>query len=138
MAKHKHGTSHKTTKRYLRITAGPLRWQYVHRIVAAAWIGRDLTKDEEVHHRDQDRRNCHFSNLVIWGEKDHGWVSAKQSYYMKCKDEKEKKEWDAFMVEQEKEQVEAVHTAKALGKAWYYQDGQLQQKWEQRDGLRSN
>lgn len=132
MAKHKHGTTHKTTKRYLRITAGPLYGHYVHRVVAAALIGRELKKDEEVHHRDQDRRNCHFSNLVIWGSKDHGWISAKQAYYMRMKDEKEKKEWDAFMQEHEKIQVEGIQAAKASGKPWYYQDGQLKNEWESR------
>ena len=133
MAKIKHGTTHKTTKRYLRITAGPLKHQYVHRIVAAAMIGRDLKKDEEVHHRDRDRRNCHFSNLTIWGEKDHGWISAKQAFYMRVKDEKEKKEWDAFMNEKEDIQRTSILTAKGLGKAWQYKDGQLQKEWDTRN-----
>jgi len=34
------GVTNKTTKGYPRVTAGPLRHQYVHRIVAAALIGR--------------------------------------------------------------------------------------------------
>ncbi len=46
----KTGTTCKTTKRYPRCTAGPLRHKYIHRIVAAALLGRELTKDEEVHH----------------------------------------------------------------------------------------
>jgi len=138
MAKHRHGITHKTTKGYLRINAGPLRNQYLHRVVAAAWIGRDLTKDEEVHHRDQNRKNCHFSNLIIWGEKDHGWISAKQAFFMKNRDEQLKKEWDAFMDEQEKKQVSAIYAAKASGKAWYYQDGILKQEWETKYGLGTN
>src|SRR5579863_790300 len=86
------GTTSRTTKRYPRVTAGPLRHKYVHRVVAAAMVGRDLERDEEVHHKDGDRRNFWFANLMILGSKDHGWVSAKQSWYWKQRDHRLKQE----------------------------------------------
>jgi len=48
---------------YLRITAGPLRGQYVHRLVLEAKLGRKLTNDEEAHHINGDRLDCRPENL---------------------------------------------------------------------------
>jgi hypothetical protein len=127
------GTTCKTTKRYPRVTAGPLRHQYVHRIVAAAMVGRALTKDEEVNHKDQDRRNFWFENLFILGSQDHGWVSAKQSHFMRHRDEELKREWDSFMKEKEKEQGVEIARAKNDGVPWQGKpDGSLQREWEER------
>ena len=125
------GNTHKTTKGYPRVTAGPLRHQYLHRIVAAALIGRDLTKDEEVDHRDHDRRNFHFSNLIIRGHWDHGWVSAKQSYFMRHRDAKEKAAWDEFMESEAKVQTEAISLSKASGEPWRgIPDGHVEERWQ--------
>ena len=127
------GTTCKTTKGYPRITAGPLRHHYIHRVVAAALVGRDLLESEQVNHKDQNRLNFHFSNLYILGEKDHGWVSAKQAWYMKELDIKAKSEWDKFMAEQEAQQAVAIAQAKAEGRPWECVDGQLAEKWESRN-----
>lgn len=133
MPVYKRGTTCKTTKRYPRVTAGPLRNQYVHRIVAAAMLGRPLTKDEEVHHVDGDRRNFWFTNLLVLGSKDHGWVSAKQAWYMRDHDAKEKKEWDKFMAEEAGQFQTNVALAKSFDKPWVPPpDGELQQRWEAR------
>ena len=126
----KNGTTVKTTKRYPRVTAGPLRHQYVHRVVAAALIGRDLKKDEEVDHRDRDRLNFHFSNLIVRGSKDHGWVSAKQAWFMRRKDEREKKEWDAFMEEEHQRFQSQVLAAKSGGEKWLEEDGKIGERYE--------
>ena len=126
----KNGSTHKTTKGYIRITAGPLRNQYLHRIVAAAMIGRPLTKDEEVDHRDRNKLNPWFTNLIIRGEKDHGWVSAKQAHFMRHKDAKEKAEFEAFLAEQDRKQAEEIAAARCEGKPWYGKDGQLAKAWE--------
>lgn len=127
------GTTCKTTKRYPRCTAGPLRNQYIHRVVAAAMVGRDLTKDEEVNHKDQDRRNFHFTNLFILGQYDHGWVSAKQSHFMRHTDAAEKIEWDAYMAEKEAEQAAEIAKAKHEGTPWQGRpDGALRKEWEER------
>ena len=133
MPRYRNGTTIHA-KRYPRVKAGPLRDQLVHRVVAAALIGRDLRKDEEVHHRDTNRLNFHFSNLIVMGNKDHGWVSAKQAWYMRERDRKEKAEWDAFMAEQATEFTNEVAIARGEGEAWQAttKDGMLQRKWESR------
>lgn len=97
MPRYEKGYTNATTKGYPRITAGPLRNEYLHRVIAAAMLGRDLKKDEQVHHRDGNKLNFDFRNLVVMGEADHGWVSAKQAWYMKRKEEQDKAEWDAYM-----------------------------------------
>ena len=124
------GTTCKTTKRYPRVTAGPLRHRYIHRIVAAALLGRELERSEEVHHRDGDRRNFNWDNLTVLGAKDHGWVSAKQAWYMRELDVKLKKEWDDFMKSEEKRFNEKIQEAKTEGVPYTYEDGQIEQRWE--------
>jgi hypothetical protein len=81
-------------------------------------LGRELDKSEQVHHKDFDKRNFHWTNLLVCGEKDHGWVSARQAWYMAERDRKLKKEWDEFMDEQAKEQP--------------VPDGALREAWEER------
>jgi hypothetical protein len=128
------GTTCKTTKKYPRVTAGPLRHQYIHRIVAAAMIGRALTKDEEVNHKDRNRLNFWFTNLFILGNEDHGWVSAKQAHFMRHKDEREKLEWDAFMAEQEAEQNVEIARARNEGVPWAGKpSGYLKRQYEERE-----
>lgn len=123
----------KTTKGYPRVCAGPLRYEYFHRIVAAALIGRELKKDEEVHHRDNNKLNFRWSNLMVLGNHDHGWVSAKQAWFMRQKDKREKAEWDAFMASEGKRFDTEVAQAKADDVAWEYEDGRISERfaiWE--------
>ena len=47
----------------LQISAGPLRGQYVHRLVLEAKLGRKLADDEEAHHLNADRLDCRPENL---------------------------------------------------------------------------
>lgn len=130
----KNGTTAKTTKGYPRVTAGPLRNQYVHRIVAAALLGRELTKDEQVHHKDGDRRNFWFTNLFVLGEMDHGWVSSKQKWFMDNRDDRLLKEWNEFMAaEAERFTASALHD-KHSGTVSMSVDGKLQERWENRHG----
>jgi hypothetical protein len=95
MAKRGAGTK-VDSKGYLTITAGPLRGVRVHRLVAAAKLGRPLTKDEDVHHEDGDKLNVSPENLKVLGHREHGAVSAKQHWYLKQHDIKLKNEWDEF------------------------------------------
>lgn len=70
MPKFRNGTYVNVTKKkrrnpakYLRISAGPLRGEYVHRIVAAAKMGRDLTDEETIDHEDGNTLNDDWRNL---------------------------------------------------------------------------
>lgn len=126
------GTTHKNKKRYPRVTAGPLRDQRIHRVVAAALLGRDLRRDEEVHHKDGNRLNFKWDNLLVLGNKDHGWVSAKQAWYMRELDVKLKKEWDEFMDSEAKRFDEDVQIAKAAGVPYAVEDSHMKERWEQR------
>lgn len=124
----KSGTTCK--RKYPRVTAGPLRDKYIHRIVAAALLGRDLTKDEEVHHKDGDRRNFDWKNLMVLGQRDHGWVSSKQAWYMREQDILKKVEWDEYMETEYKRFDVEVAIAKAEGVPYNVEDGGMQRRYE--------
>ena len=130
----KTGTTCKTTKRYPRVTAGPLRHRYIHRIVAAALLGRELKKDEEVHHKDHDRRNFNWDNLLVLGGKDHGWVSSKQAWYMREHDIQRKAEWDEYMETEYMRFDVEVALAKANGAPYNVKDGQMRKRFEEAHG----
>jgi hypothetical protein len=83
-----------TKKGYPRYSAGPHRGKYVHRVVLAEYLGRALTKDEDAHHKDGNKLNFSPDNLELMGHREHGWVSAKQHWYMKRKEAQEKEEWE--------------------------------------------
>lgn len=80
MPKFKFGTHLNNTKKkgkkklkYLRISAGPLRGLYVHRLIAAVKYGRELGPHETVDHQDGNTLNDHPDNLsepISWSE--HG------------------------------------------------------------------
>ncbi|MHB1952449.1 MAG: HNH endonuclease signature motif containing protein [Sulfobacillus sp.] len=86
-------------KGYPRIGAGPLRGQRLHRIIAAAKLGRRLKPDEDVHHLDGNKLNFHPDNLEIMDHRDHGCVSAKQHWYVKENDIRMKDEFDQYFGE---------------------------------------
>lgn len=83
-------------KGYPRYSAGPNRGKYVHRVKMALHLRRELTKDEDVHHQDGDKKNWRISNLEVQGHDFHGWFSAAQHWLMQQRDIKAKKEWDAY------------------------------------------
>jgi hypothetical protein len=84
-------------KGYPVIKAGPLRDVRIHRLIAEAMIGRPLRKDEDVHHKDGNKLNCHPSNLQVLGHNEHGSVSAKQHWYLKAHDIVLEQEFNAYM-----------------------------------------
>lgn len=90
---------------------------------------RPLRKDEEVHHRDEDKRNFAFTNLFVLGSKDHHFVSAKQSYFMRMRDQREKEEWDKFMEAEAKSFKQNVERSRESGEEWKCVDGRLEGKW---------
>lgn len=63
------GTTINNTKNgkapYLRITSGPQRGRYVHELVMEGMLGRELTPDEEVDHKDTDGLNPKWTNLEL-------------------------------------------------------------------------
>lgn len=132
----KTATTVKTTKGYPRVSAGPHRNKYVHRMIAAAMLGRELSKDEEVHHKNGDKLDFAFQNLFVLGTADHGWVSSKQNYFMRNKDDSSKTQWEQFMAEQAHAQEVEIAQAKAAGRTYEPPvDGSIRYKWEQRSML---
>lgn len=47
-----------------------------HRLVAERMIGRHLRNDEDVHHKDGDKRNNHPTNLVVLTHAEHARLHA--------------------------------------------------------------
>lgn len=85
-----------TKKGYVRITAGPQRGMYLHRLLAAFKVGRPLKKDEDSHHRNAVKLDFGYDNIQVLGHQEHGCVSSKQRFYLKQMDIKKKSEWDEF------------------------------------------
>lgn len=61
--------------RYLRVRSGPQRGAYLHRLIAEAMIGRPLTSDEEVDHKDGNTLNNHPSNLQVIDAHEHARIT---------------------------------------------------------------
>lgn len=129
--RYKCGT-HIHQKGYPRVSAGPLRDRYIHRIVAAAMLRRELHKSEQIHHLDGNKLNYHWTNLLVVGERDHGWLTAKQAWFMQEKDRKAKAAWDAFMVEEKRNQdCEIIMAGEGL---WQMSGEPIQKRWEAQHG----
>jgi hypothetical protein len=93
-------------------------------------LGRELKKDEQVHHRNEDKTDPRFQNLLILGTYDHGWVSAKQAYFVEhVLEVREKREWDEFMDEQAANQAQQIANAKAGGVPVEIVDNSLALAW---------
>jgi hypothetical protein len=55
-------------KHHLSLSSG---YAYKHRFIAEQIIGRKLKKGEQVHHRDENKKNNHPLNLEICTHKEH-------------------------------------------------------------------
>ncbi len=93
-------------KGYPRMSAGPLRGIRIHRIIAAAKLGRPLTKDEDCHHRNGNKLDFSPGNIQVMGHREHGCVSAKQHFVLEQKDIHLKSEWDEFFEQERREGVQ--------------------------------
>lgn len=65
---------------YLRISAGPLRGQYVHILVMEGKLGSPIPEDKEVHHKDGDKLNPRHENLELIDKIAHRSLSAAQRW----------------------------------------------------------
>lgn len=70
---------------YPRMSCGPQYDKFVHVLVAEAMLGRELRRDEHIHHKDGDVRNPKWTNLLIIDRSTHGAVSSRQHWYLKQK-----------------------------------------------------
>lgn len=59
-------------------------------------LGRKLEKDEDVHHRNGNRLDFRLRNLQVLGHREHGWVSSRQRWFMKHKEEFEQSQWNEY------------------------------------------
>lgn len=88
------------SKGYWRYSAGEYRDRRVHRVLMEKHLGRELRKDEHVHHRDGNKLNNgdHADgqwNLKVLGESEHNAVSSKQYWFLKTNIwPQEKKAWE--------------------------------------------
>lgn len=82
---------------YPRMSCGPQRKKFVHVLVAEAMLGRELRKDEHIHHKDGNVRNPHWTNLLIVDCRVHGAVSSRQYWYLKQKFSREESAWRAYL-----------------------------------------
>jgi len=80
MPKLSHGT-HIHRKGYPRLSAGVCRDKYVHILVAEGMMGRPLEPWEEVHHKDGDRSNPRWTNLIVIDKVKHSEISRRQQIH---------------------------------------------------------
>ncbi len=50
---------------YIQIKIG-LKWIFEHRLVVENFIGRELTKEEVIHHMDRNKQNNSINNLMLF------------------------------------------------------------------------
>jgi hypothetical protein len=91
-------------KGYLVVKAGPCRDVRVHILVAEAMLGRPLRDGEEVHHKDEDKLNPHWTNLQVLDKVTHAGISNKKRWMLKDKDKRELEQIEEY----EKSRAEAV------------------------------
>jgi HNH endonuclease len=62
-----------TPKGYLKITAGPFRDRFLHRLIWEWTHPYDapLKENEDIHHVDGNKLNCHPSNLMRMRKDEH-------------------------------------------------------------------
>lgn len=87
-------------KGYLRITAGPLRNRRVHDVVMEGVLGRPLASHEDVHHKDEDKLNPHWSNLEVLDHGAHSQVTNGLKFNRRAALKAEKEQWKDWINEE--------------------------------------
>ena len=90
------GGAYLDSKGYPCVSVGLMRGIRIHRIVAEEKIGRPLTVDEDVHHVDGNKLNFAPENLKVMGHREHGWLSARQHWWMDVLEIKCKELWNEY------------------------------------------
>lgn len=67
----------------------------------ALLLGRELKKDEDVHHKNGNKLDFRTRNLQVMGHDTHGWVSAKQHWFMQHKDKERERDWNEYFNNEE-------------------------------------
>lgn len=66
---------------YVMVWVAPMhQYQYEHRMVMEKFIGRSLTSDEFVHHKDGNKTNNSIENLEIISNSEHTSLHLKERY----------------------------------------------------------
>lgn len=64
---------------YIEITRGANKGRSQHRVIMEAKLGRSLSPDEIVHHKDTARSNNSLDNLEVMSRSDHASHHAKEN-----------------------------------------------------------
>lgn len=75
---------------YLRISAGPLRGKRVHEVVAEAMLGMPLPPGVDIHHKDENKLNPHWTNLEIKTHGEHSKETRKDAQLRRLLKRKER------------------------------------------------
>ena len=60
-----------TSQGYIAYTRGDMCEKLFHRVLVASFIGRELRKNEVIHHKDGNKQNNDISNLIIMTPSEH-------------------------------------------------------------------
>jgi hypothetical protein len=63
-------------------------------------LKRDLLPSEDVNHKNQNKLDCHWTNLEVIDHKEHGYVSAAQAQFMRRKEEYERQQYEEHLKEE--------------------------------------
>ena len=77
------GTIKKWHRLYLAIKVAPNKWKYYHRYLVEQKIGRELKREEQVHHINFDSGDNNIDNLLVISHKDHLKLHSQIEYVMK-------------------------------------------------------
>ena len=103
----RYGRGHLSTKGYPRYHTGVYRGQYVHRVAYTKHLERQhkqgrsrqkaIPKDVDINHRNNNKLDFRIRNLQPLDHRQHGFVSARQSWYVRnIVEPRKKKEWDTY------------------------------------------